>query len=192
MSFIAHETAVIDEGADIRGGTRIWHWSHVCSGAYVGYNVTIGQNVFIGKNASVGDQCKIQNNVSIFDKVTLERGVFCGPSMVFTNVKNPRALIEKKNEFKATYVEEGVTFGANSTIVCGNNIGKYALISAGAVIVNDVKAYALMIGVPARHVGWVSEYGEKLNLPLTGNAVSYCKHTNEAYVLDGDYVTREA
>ena len=152
----------------------------------IGENCIIGQNVVIGPNVIVGNKCKIQNNVSVYKGVTLEDGVFCGPSMVFTNVMNPRGMIEKKSEFKNTLVKKGATLGANCTIVCGITIGEYAFIGAGAVVNKDVKPYALMVGVPARHVGWMSKHGEKLNLPLSGNAEAKCPVTGEVYkLIDG-------
>ena len=163
-----HETAIVDTGAEIGEGSRIWHWSHVCSGAKIGKNVSLGQNVFVGNKVVIGDNCKVQNNVSVYDNVQLEEGVFCGPSMVFTNVYNPRSLINRKSEYQETIVKKGATLGANCTIVCGNIIGKYAFIGAGAVVNQDVKPFALMVGVPARQIGWMSEFGEQLNLPLKG------------------------
>ncbi|MEB8430934.1 acyltransferase [Cocleimonas sp. KMM 6892] len=178
-----HETAIVDSGAKIGDGSRIWHWAHICSGAKIGNDVSLGQNVFIGNKVAIGDKCKIQNNVSVYDNVTLEEGVFCGPSMVFTNVFNPRSLVERKNEYKDTLVKKGATLGANCTIVCGVTIGKFAFIGAGAVINKDVKPYALMVGVPAKQIGWMSEYGETLNLPLEGNAITTCKNTNQIYEL---------
>jgi UDP-2-acetamido-3-amino-2,3-dideoxy-glucuronate N-acetyltransferase len=178
-----HPSAIVDEGAQIGEGSRVWHWVHVCGGAKIGKGVSLGQNVFVGNRVSIGDQCKIQNNVSVYDNVTLEDGVFCGPSMVFTNVYNPRALIERKNEYRDTLVKRGATLGANCTIVCGSTIGEYALIGAGAVVNSDVPAYALMVGVPARQIGWVSQYGEQLDLPLTGNAQATCVHTQRRYQL---------
>ena len=182
-----HETAIVDQGAVIGSGTRIWHWTHVCSGANIGANVSLGQNVFVGNRVHIGDNCKIQNNVSVYDNVTLEAGVFCGPSMVFTNVYNPRSLIERKSEFRDTLVEEGATLGANCTIVCGVKIGKFAFVGAGSLINKDVKPYALMVGVPAKQIGWMSEYGERLELPVTGSGKAMCDHTNVEYeLLDGN------
>ena len=172
-----HKTAIVDEGAKIGLGTKIWHWVHVCGGALIGKDVSLGQNVFVGNKVIIGDNCKIQNNVSIYDNVILEEGVFCGPSMVFTNVYNPRALISRKSEFLDTYVGKGATLGANSTIVCGIKIGSFAFIGAGAVVKKDVKPYALMVGVPAKQIGWMSEHGEKLDLPVLGNAETICKHS---------------
>ncbi|MDX2506495.1 MAG: acyltransferase [Gammaproteobacteria bacterium] len=183
MNYTVHETAIVDEGAQIGEGSRVWHWAHVCGGAKIGVGVSLGQNVFVGNKVSIGDRCKIQNNVSVYDNVILEEGVFCGPSMVFTNVYNPRSLIERKNEYRNTLIKKGATLGANCTIVCGVTIGKYAFIGAGAVINKDVPPYALMVGVPAKQIGWMSEYGEKLDLPLTGDAETTCKHTGQEYIL---------
>lgn len=184
-TFTQHETAIVDEGAQIGEGSRIWHWVHVCGGAKIGKGVSLGQNVFVGNKVSIGDKCKIQNNVSVYDNVTLEDGVFCGPSMVFTNVYNPRSLIERKNEYKDTLVKKGATLGANCTIVCGVTVGAFAFIGAGAVINKDVPDYALMVGVPAKQVGWMSEYGEKLDLPLSGDAQTTCPNTGDQYKLQG-------
>ena len=178
-----HETAIVDEGAKIGLRTKIWHWVHVCGGAKIGKDVSLGQNVFVGNKVLIGDNCKIQNNVSIYDNVTLEEGVFCGPSMVFTNVYNPRALIPRKSEFLNTQVGKGVTLGANSTIICGIKIGKFAFIGAGAVVKKDVKPYSLMVGVPAKQIGWMSEYGEQLSLPLVGEAEVACPYTGAQYQL---------
>ena len=183
MSYTQHASAIVDEGAQIGEGSRVWHFVHVCGGARIGKGVSLGQNVFVGNKVVIGDHCKIQNNVSVYDNVTLEEGVFCGPSMVFTNVYNPRALIERKSEYRNTLVKKGVTLGANCTIVCGITVGEYALVGAGAVINKDVPAYALMVGVPARQIGWVSQYGEQLSLPLTGDAQAICPHTGQRYVL---------
>lgn len=181
MSVTIHPTAIVDEGAQIGEGTRIWHWVHVCSGAQIGKGVSLGQNVFVGNKVVIGDRCKIQNNVSVYDSVTMEEGVFCGPSMVFTNVYNPRSLIERKNEYRDTLVKRGATLGANCTIVCGVTIGEYAFIGAGAVVNKNVPAYALMVGVPARQIGWMSEYGEQLDLPVAGDGAAVCPHTGIAY-----------
>jgi UDP-2-acetamido-3-amino-2,3-dideoxy-glucuronate N-acetyltransferase len=191
MNYQVHETAIVDGGADIGEGSRIWHWAHVCGGAKLGKGVSLGQNGFVGNKVIVGDKCKIQNNVSVYDNVTLEEGVFCGPSMVFTNVYNPRSLIERKNEYRNTLVKKGATLGANCTIVCGITIGKYAFIGAGSVVNKDVKPYALMVGVPAKQIGWMSEYGEKLDLPLQGKATTVCKKTMEKYLLINGNVCRE-
>jgi UDP-2-acetamido-3-amino-2,3-dideoxy-glucuronate N-acetyltransferase len=184
-----HETAIIDDGAQIGEGSRIWHWVHVCGGAKIGRDVSLGQNVFVGNRVIIGDHCKVQNNVSVYDNVTLDEGVFCGPSMVFTNVYNPRSLIERKDEYLSTLVKKGVTLGANCTIVCGVTIGEHAFIGAGAVINKDVKPYALMVGIPAKQKGWMSKYGEKLELPLTGNLKITCPNTETTYTLSGDRIT---
>jgi UDP-2-acetamido-3-amino-2,3-dideoxy-glucuronate N-acetyltransferase len=186
-----HPTAIVDDGAQIGAGSRIWHWAHVCGGACIGHGVSLGQNVFVGNKVVIGNQCKVQNNVSVYDNVTLEDGVFCGPSMVFTNVYNPRALVERKNEYRNTLVKRGATLGANCTIICGISIGEYAFIGAGTVVNKNVPAYALMVGVPARQIGWMSEYGEKLDLPLTGEGVTTCPHTGKAYMLKAGQVTTE-
>jgi UDP-2-acetamido-3-amino-2,3-dideoxy-glucuronate N-acetyltransferase len=183
MNYTVHPSAIIDVGAQIGENSRIWHFVHICAGARIGKGVSLGQNVFVGNKVLIGDHCKIQNNVSVYDNVTLEQGVFCGPSMVFTNVYNPRALIERKNEYRDTLIKKGASLGANCTIVCGVTVGEYALIGAGAVVNRNVAAYALVVGVPARQVGWVSEYGEQLRLPLSGNAETTCPHTGQRYVL---------
>jgi UDP-2-acetamido-3-amino-2,3-dideoxy-glucuronate N-acetyltransferase len=181
-----HPTAVIDEGAQIGEGSRIWHWVHVCGGATIGKGVSLGQNVFVGNKVIIGDHCKIQNNVSVYDNVLLEEGVFCGPSMVFTNVYNPRSLVERKNEYRNTIVKKGATLGANCTVVCGTTIGAYAFVGAGAVVNKDVKPYALMVGVPAKQIGWMSEYGEQIPLPLSGEGHYTCTHTHQHYILSND------
>jgi UDP-2-acetamido-3-amino-2,3-dideoxy-glucuronate N-acetyltransferase len=183
MNYQAHETAIIDEGAQIGASSRVWQWVHVCAGAKIGSGVSLGQNVFVGNKVIIGDKCKIQNNVSIYDNVYLEEGVFCGPSMVFTNVYNPRSLIERKDEYRDTFVKKGATLGANCTIVCGVIIGEFSFVGAGAVVNKNVPAYALMVGVPAKQIGWMSEYGEKLDLPVSGNAEATCKHTGQQYNL---------
>lgn len=186
MNYQKHETAIVDEGALIGEGSRVWHWAHVCGGAQVGKGVSLGQNVFVGNKVLIGDKCKVQNNVSIYDNVTLEEGVFCGPSMVFTNVYNPRSLIERKDEYRDTLVKKGATLGANCTIVCGITIGEYAFVGAGSVVNKNVKPYALMVGVPAKQIAWMSQYGEKLELPITGNAEMNCPHSGQKYILEGD------
>lgn len=183
MSYYQHSSAVIDEGAQIGEGSRIWHFVHVCAGARLGKCVSLGQNVFVGNKVVIGDHCKIQNNVSVYDNVTLEDGVFCGPSMVFTNVYNPRSLITRKDQYRDTLVRKGATLGANCTIVCGVTIGQYAFVGAGAVVNKDVPDYALMVGVPARHIGWMSQYGEQLELPLQGEAKAVCAATGVQYIL---------
>ena len=191
MSFYQHETAIVDDGAQIGSDSRVWHFVHVCGGAKIGQGVSLGQNVFVGNKVVIGDHCKVQNNVSVYDNVTLEEGVFCGPSMVFTNVYNPRSLIERKDQYRNTLVKKGATLGANCTIVCGVTIGEYSFVGAGAVINKDVPAYALMVGVPAKQIGWMSEFGEQLDLPLTGNAESVCSHTGAIYRLYGSTVIKE-
>ena len=191
MSVSVHSSAIVDEGAQIGEGSRVWHFVHVCGGARIGRGVSLGQNVFVGNKVVIGDRCKVQNNVSVYDNVTLEEGVFCGPSMVFTNVYNPRALIERKNEYRDTLVRRGATLGANCTIVCGVNVGAFAFVGAGAVIQHDVPDFALMVGVPARQIGWMSAYGERLDLPVTGDAQTTCPHTGDLYVLSGNTVTRK-
>lgn len=190
MNYTAHPSAIIDKGAQIGESSRVWHFVHVCGGARIGKGVSLGQNVFVGNKVVIGDLCKVQNNVSVYDNVTLEEGVFCGPSMVFTNVYNPRALIERKSEYRDTLVKRGATLGANCTIVCGTTIGQFAFIGAGAVINKDVKPYALMVGVPARQVGWMSEYGEQIPLPVQGQGDYTCPHTGASYQLDGDTLTK--
>ena len=179
-----HESAIVDEGATIGEGSKIWHFSHVCSGAIIGNACSLGQNVFVGNQVVIGNNCKIQNNVSVYDNVTLEDDVFCGPSMVFTNVYNPRSAVSRKNEYRDTLVGQGATLGANCTIVCGVTIGRYAFIGAGAVVNKDVSDYALMVGVPARQIGWMSEYGEQLDLPLSGHEEAQCPHTQQRYRLN--------
>ena len=186
-----HQTAIVDPGAEIGAGSRVWHFVHVCGGARIGAGVSLGQNVFVGNKVVIGDRCKIQNNVSVYDNVTLEEGVFCGPSMVFTNVYNPRSLIERKNEYRDTLVKKGATLGANCTIVCGTTIGEFAFVGAGAVVNRDVPAYALMVGVPARQIGWMSEHGEQLDLPLTGVGEAACAATGTRYRLADGRVTRQ-
>lgn len=178
-----HESAIIDDGAQIGEGTRIWHWVHVCGGAVIGRNCSLGQNVFVGNRVRIGDRVKIQNNVSVYDNVTLEDDVFCGPSMVFTNVYNPRAAVERKHEYRNTLVRQGATLGANCTIVCGVTIGRYAFVGAGSVVNRDVPDFALMVGVPARQVGWMSRHGVRLDLPLTGEGEATCPETGERYLL---------
>ena len=162
MAFVVHETAIVDAGAQIGEGTRIWHWTHVCAGARIGTQCVFGQNVFVGNDVVIGHGVKVQNNVSIYDAVTLEDGVFCGPSMVFTNVVNPRAHVSRKNEYLRTIVRKGATIGANATIVCGCEIGAYAFVGAGAVVTRNVDDYALVVGNPARKVGWVCACGARL------------------------------
>jgi UDP-2-acetamido-3-amino-2,3-dideoxy-glucuronate N-acetyltransferase len=178
-----HPSAIIDAGASIGEGTRIWHWVHVCAGARIGAGCSLGQNVFVGSRVAIGSNVKIQNNVSVYDNVTLEDDVFCGPSVVFTNVYNPRAAVSRKHEYRDTLVKRGATLGANCTIVCGTTIGAYAFVGAGAVVNRDVPAYALVVGVPARQTGWMSRFGCRLDLPLRGDGRARCAQSGEAYVL---------
>ena len=190
LNYTVHPSAIIDEGAQLGAGSRVWHFVHICSGAVIGKGCSFGQNVFVGNQVIIGDNCKIQNNVSVYDNVTLEEGVFCGPSMVFTNVYNPRSLIERKNEYRDTLIKKGATLGANCTIVCGSTVGRYAFIGAGAVVNKDVPDYALMVGVPAKQIGWMSEYGEQLNLPLSGEASTICSHSGATYQLKNQQLTK--
>lgn len=185
MDYSAHESAIVDDGATIGAGTRVWHWVHVCAGAEIGSNCSLGQNVFVGNRVKIGDNCKIQNNVSVYDNVTLEDDVFCGPSMVFTNVYNPRSAVPRKDEYRDTLVRRGATLGANCTIVCGVTIDEYAFVAAGAVVTRDVPAYALVGGVPAKQIGWMSFHGERLDLPLTGDGEAECPATGDRYRLTG-------
>lgn len=191
MNYQKELSAIVDEGAEIGDGSRVWHFAHVCAGARIGKNVSLGQGVFVGNHVVIGDQCKIQNNVSVYDNVTLEDSVFCGPSMVFTNVYNPRSFVVRKSEYKDTLVKTGATLGANCTIVCGVTIGSFAFVGAGSVINRDVPDFALMVGVPARQIGWMSAFGERLLLPLAGNQEELCRHTGDRYLLRGSIVTRE-
>jgi UDP-2-acetamido-3-amino-2,3-dideoxy-glucuronate N-acetyltransferase len=179
-----HPSAIVDPGATIGEGTRIWHFVHVCAGARIGRNCSLGQNVFVGNRVVIGNNVRIQNNVSVYDEVTLEDDVFCGPSMVFTNVYNPRSAISRKDEYRKTLIKRGATLGANCTIVCGVTIGEHAFIGAGAVVNRDVPPFALMLGVPARQKGWMSRFGEQLDLPLEGQATAVCPHTGERYILN--------
>ncbi len=183
MTVSIHPTAIVDEGAQIGDGSRIWHWVHISCGAKIGRDCSFGQNVFVGSRVVIGNNCKIQNNVSVYDNVTLEDDVFCGPSMVFTNVYNPRSAVSRKDEYRNTLVKRGVTLGANSTVVCGTTLGEYAFVAAGAVVARDVKPYALIAGVPGKQIGWMSQFGERLALPLQGNAEAICSATGLRYVL---------
>ena len=182
-SAIIESSAIIDKGATIGANTKIWHWVHICSGAKVGKNCSFGQNVFISNKVKIGDNVKVQNNVSIYDEVTLQSNVFCGPSVVFTNVKNPRSKIRRKKEYKKTLVMHGASLGANCTIICGISIGKHAFVAAGAVVTKDVKSYALVKGIPARQVGWISEFGDNIPLPLEGEGSWTCLKMNIKYSL---------
>ena len=180
---IVEPSALIDNGATIGAFTKIWHWVHICSEAEIGKNCSFGQNVFVANKVKIGNNVKVQNNVSIYDNVTLQDNVFCGPSVVFTNVKNPRSTIQRKNEYKDTLVKKGASLGANSTIICGISIGENAFVAAGAVVTKDVKAFALVKGVPARQVGWISKYGDNIPLPLEGNGSWTCQKMNIKYSL---------
>jgi UDP-2-acetamido-3-amino-2,3-dideoxy-glucuronate N-acetyltransferase len=183
MSATIHPSAIVDDGAILGDGTHVWHFVHVCGGAQIGNGCSLGQNVFVGNDVVIGNNVKIQNNVSVYDAVTIEDDVFCGPSMVFTNVYNPRSAVTRKDQYRKTLVRRGATIGANATIVCGATIGEYAFIAAGAVINRDVPDFALMAGVPARQLGWMSRFGERLDLPLSGDNETVCQHTGESYVL---------
>ena len=185
-----HPTAIVDEGAVVGDDTRIWHWVHISGGARIGERCSFGQNVFVGNRVVIGNNCKVQNNVSIYDNVILEDDVFCGPSMVFTNVYNPRAAVSRKDDYRDTVIRRGATLGANCTIVCGVTIGEFAFVGAGAVVNQDVKPYALMVGVPARQIGWMSEHGERLSLPLTGNGEGADPVTGQRYALRDGMVSR--
>ncbi len=191
-NYTVHPTAIVDEGAQIGENTRVWHWVHICGQAVIGRDCSFGQNVFVGNKVVIGNNVKVQNNVSVYDNVTLEDDVFCGPSMVFTNVYNPRSGVSRKDEYRNTLVKRGATLGANCTIVCGNTVGEYAFIGSGAVVNRDVPAYALMVGVPARQIGWMSEHGERLDLPLTGNGEARCPATNAFYVLENNVCRKVA
>jgi UDP-2-acetamido-3-amino-2,3-dideoxy-glucuronate N-acetyltransferase len=179
-----HPTAVVDAGATIGAGSRIWHWVHVSAGAVIGERCSLGQNVYVGNRVRIGSNVKIQNNVSVYDNVTLEDDVFCGPSMVFTNVYNPRSAVTRKDEYRDTLVRRGATLGANCTIMCGVTIGEYAFIGAGALVNRDAPDFALMIGVPARRVGWMSRFGERLRV-VAGATEAVCDKTGDRYSIAG-------
>ena len=192
MPTLIHPTAIVDEGAQLGEGTRVWHWAHVSAGAKIGANCSLGQGVYVGNDVHIGNGVKIQNHVSVYDAVTLEDDVFCGPSMVFTNVMNPRAAVVRKHEYRRTRVRRGATLGANCTIVCGTTIGEYAFVGAGAVVSRDVLPYALVAGVPARRIGWMSRHGERLDLPghCRGEIIfATCPATGERYRLDHDILS---
>jgi UDP-2-acetamido-3-amino-2,3-dideoxy-glucuronate N-acetyltransferase len=180
-----HPSAIVDEGARLGRGTKVWHFSHISGGARIGNDCSLGQNVYVGNDVEIGNNVKIQNNVSVYDAVRIEDDVFCGPSMVFTNVYNPRSTIPRRDQYRKTLIRRGATLGANATIVCGTAVGKYAFVAAGAVVNRDVPDFALVAGVPARLIGWISRYGERLDLPLSGDAEARCPHTGDRYVLQG-------
>jgi UDP-2-acetamido-3-amino-2,3-dideoxy-glucuronate N-acetyltransferase len=178
-----HPSAIVDEGAELGAGTAVWHFAHVCAGARIGADCSLGQGVYVGNDVVIGRNVKIQNNVSVYDAVTLEDDVFCGPSMVFTNVHNPRSAVPRKNEYRKTLVRQGATLGANCTVVCGTTIGRYAFVGAGAVVSRDVPDFALVVGVPARRIGWVSRHGERLDFSLGDTGEAICPATGERYVV---------
>ena len=189
MAVVIHPSAIVDEGARLGDGTRVWHFAHVSAGARIGEGCSRGQGVYVGNDVTIGRNVKVQNNVSVYDAVTLEDDVFCGPSMVFTNVHNPRSAVPRKNEYRRTRVKRGATLGANCTIVCGVTIGEHAFVGAGAVVSRDVPAHALVVGVPARRIGWISRHGERLALPASGHGEAACPATGERYRLDGEVLT---
>ncbi|HWH81886.1 MAG TPA: acyltransferase [Burkholderiaceae bacterium] len=178
-----HPSAIVDAGAQLGAGTHVWHFAHVCAGARIGERCSLGQGVFVANDVVIGDNVKIQNHVSVFDAVTLEDDVFCGPGMVFTNVHNPRAAVPRKHEYRPTLVKRGATLGANCTIVCGTTIGRFAFVGAGAVVSRDVPDFALVVGVPARRIGWVSRHGERLAFDGEAHGEAACPATGERYVL---------
>ena len=186
QNFYAHKTAIIDEGAKIGTNSKIWHFCHVMNDSIIGENCSLGQNVFVANNVTLGNNVKVQNNVSIYTGVTCEDDVFLGPSMVFTNITNPRSAIVRKGQYEKTLVKKGASIGANATIVCGHTIGKFAFVGAGTVITKDVPDYALMVGVPARQLGWMSKYGHRLN--FNQQNISVCPESNEKYKLENNQV----
>jgi UDP-2-acetamido-3-amino-2,3-dideoxy-glucuronate N-acetyltransferase len=189
MAAQVHPSAIVDAGAQLGDGTRIWHFVHVCAGARIGRDCSLGQGVYVGSDVLIGDRVKIQNQVSVYDAVTLEDEVFCGPGMVFTNVLNPRAAVPRKDEYRRTLVRRGATLGANCTVVCGHTIGEHAFVGAGAVVTADVPAFALVVGVPARRIGWMSRHGHRLELPASGEGEAACPATGERYRLEGRTLT---
>jgi UDP-2-acetamido-3-amino-2,3-dideoxy-glucuronate N-acetyltransferase len=193
MSLLIHPSAIVDDGAQLGAATQVWHFAHVCAGARIGPQCSLGQGVYVGNQVVMGRNVRVQNNVSVFDAVTLEDDVFCGPSMVFTNVHNPRAAVSRKHEYRPTLVQQGATLGANCTVVCGVTIGMYAFVGAGAVVSRNVPAFALVVGVPAKRIGWVSRHGERLALPASAPAheplQANCPATGERYVLTGQQLT---
>ena len=187
-----HPSAIVDAGAELGAGTRVWHFAHVCAGARIGSGCSLGQGVYVGDDVRIGNRVKIQNHVSVYDAVTLEDEVFCGPSMVFTNVMNPRSAVPRKHEYRRTLVRRGATLGANCTVVCGVTIGAHAFVGAGAVVTRDVPPYALVVGAPARRIGWMSRHGERLDLPARsegGERFADCPATGERYRLLGESLT---
>jgi UDP-2-acetamido-3-amino-2,3-dideoxy-glucuronate N-acetyltransferase len=188
MSFFAHETAVIDEGCEIGSGTKIWHFSHIMPGCKIGENCNLGQNVVVSPKVVLGNNVRVQNNVSIYEGVICEDDVFLGPSMVLTNVINPRSAVSRKTEYKTTLIKKGASIGANATIVCGNTIGEFAFVGAGAVVTKDVPAYALIVGNPAKQIGWMSEYGQKLIFDANNEAI--CSESNEKYTIANNTVSK--
>ena len=189
MATTIHASAIVDDGAVLGADCRVWHFVHISAGARIGAHCSFGQNVYVGNDVRIGNNVKVQNNVSVYDAVTIEDDVFCGPSMVFTNVYNPRSAVTRKDEYRRTLVRSGATLGANCTIVCGTTIGRHAFIGAGAVVNRDVPDFALMVGVPARQIGWMSRHGERLDLPLSGDGKARCPHTNDLYLLSGAKVS---
>jgi UDP-2-acetamido-3-amino-2,3-dideoxy-glucuronate N-acetyltransferase len=189
VDYFVHETSFVDDNVRIGPATKIWHFSHILANSRIGNKCNIGQNVTVGPNVTIGNNCKIQNNVSVYDGVTLEDNVFCGPSMVFTNVMNPRSAVSRKDAFLPTLVKKGATLGANCTIVCGNTIGAYAFIGAGAVVISKVSDFAMMVGNPARRIGWMSIHGERLDLPVDGDGEAVCPHTGDVYRLENGQVS---
>lgn len=188
-NYTKHETAIVDEGAAIGANTRIWHWTHICAGAVIGNNCSLGQNVFIGNKAVIGNNVKIQNNVSVYDSVTIEDDVFCGPSMVFTNVYNPRSFIERKHEYSHTLIKKGSTLGANCTILCGVTIGEYAFIGAGSFVNKNVPDFALIVGVPGVQAGWMTKWGEQMDFFSKENQLYTCPYTGDLYILENNTVS---
>ena len=189
MATTVHASAIVDEGAVLGPDCRVWHFVHISASARIGARCSFGQGVFVANDVRIGDNVKIQNNVSVYDAVEIEDDVFCGPSMVFTNVYNPRSAVTRKDEYRPTLVRRGATLGANCTVVCGTTIGRYAFVGAGAVVNRDVPDFALMVGVPARQVGWMSRHGERLDLPLTGNGHAKCPNTPDRYILTAGSVS---
>ena len=192
MTTTVHPSAIVDEGATLGDGCRVWHFVHISRGAKIGARCSFGQNVFVGNDVTIGSNVKVQNNVSIYDAVSIEDDVFCGPSMVFTNVYNPRSAVTRKDEYRRTLVRTGATLGANCTVVCGITIGRYAFVGAGAVVNRDVPDFALMLGVPARQAGWMSRFGERIDLPLNGRGQATCAHTGDVYTLNGSTLSLSA